>query len=79
MATLLLLRCCSIEEATRSASEMKREGWDGSLSSSNCPAVPFFLKSGLNDMQIAHAIFFSLGVAPSLAAISKPFLFDLHS
>jgi len=25
----------SIEEATRSASEMKREGWDGSLSSSN--------------------------------------------
>ncbi len=24
-----------IEEATRSASEMKREGWDGSLSSSN--------------------------------------------
>ncbi len=42
MATLLSLRCCcSIEEATRSASEMKREGWDGSLSSSNIAFLPF--------------------------------------
>ena len=39
MATLFLV---TIEEATRSASEMKREGWDGSLSSSKPNSICIF-------------------------------------